>query len=403
MSGLYISYLPVLDPLAQSQVLPYIEAVAQSGVPMLLLTFEPHPRAKEMERQIRSDLKQKGILWRSLRYHKSPSLPATAWDILMGSFYAGWLILKHRVKVVHARAHVPAMIAMTVKKIFRIKMIFDLRGLMAEEYVDGGTWTENGIHFKLTKRMERHFFKQADAVVVLTEKIKDFLKSKGLLNGASTTVIPCCVDLERFPLYPHQQIESLRSELGLSHKKVLLYLGKLGGMYLPAQMVDFFLEAKKGLPDLHFLILTQSDHRLITDPLQGRSIAKDNYTLLTASPKEVPLYLQLADFGISFIKPEFSKTASSPTKLGEYLAAGLPVMANSGIGDCDELLSGNRVGIVIKNFNPETYRSALEAMSDLLSEGELIKKRCRTVAEDLLSLQKVGAPRYRQVYGLLKT
>ena len=40
--------------------------------------------------------------------------------------------------MVHARGHIPATIALALKKRFKTKMIFDLRGLMAEEYVDAG-------------------------------------------------------------------------------------------------------------------------------------------------------------------------------------------------------------------------------------------------------------------------
>ncbi|HPF00203.1 MAG TPA: hypothetical protein PKY63_06015, partial [Bacteroidales bacterium] len=45
------------------------------------------------------------------------------------------------------------------------------------------------------------------------------------------------------------------------------------------------------------------------------------------------LVLSLADYSILFIKPAFSKMASSPIKLGESLAMGVPVICNAGVGD----------------------------------------------------------------------
>ena len=48
-------------------------------------------------------------------------------------------------------------------------------------------------------------------------------------------------------------------------------------------------------------------------------------------PGEVPRYLKAADVAISFIKPCYSKQSSSPTKIAEYLASGLPVVCNAGL------------------------------------------------------------------------
>jgi len=59
---------------------------------------------------------------------------------------------------------------------------------------------------------------------------------------------------------------------------------------------------------------------------------------------DVAAALRDADAGLSFVKPCVSKLASSPTKIGEYLAIGLPVVSTTGIGDIDQLLSGCRFG-----------------------------------------------------------
>ena len=79
---LYISYNGMLDPLGQSQVIPYLKELNQRGVEFTLLSFErPEALAKhetEIER-MRSDLAASGIDWHWLRYHKTPSLPATTY------------------------------------------------------------------------------------------------------------------------------------------------------------------------------------------------------------------------------------------------------------------------------------------------------------------------------------
>ena len=85
---LFISYNGMLDPLGQSQVLPYLRELASRGVRFTLLSFE---RAKAFEpqgvsqcEQLRDKLKAQGIEWHWLRYHQRPSIPATIYDVMAG-------------------------------------------------------------------------------------------------------------------------------------------------------------------------------------------------------------------------------------------------------------------------------------------------------------------------------
>ena len=105
-----------------------------------------------------------------------------------------------QVELVHARAHIPATIALALKRRFGIKMIFDVRGLMAEEYVDAQHWPKGGLRYRVTKGGERRIFAGTDAVVTLTERIWPIIKEWDGLKGRDVphAVIPCCVDLSLF-------------------------------------------------------------------------------------------------------------------------------------------------------------------------------------------------------------
>jgi len=111
----------------------------------------------------------------------------------------------------------------------------------------------------------------------------------------------------------------------------------------------------------------------------------------------MPYYIKLADVGIFFIKPCFSKRFSSPTKLAEYLACGLPLVINSGIGDTGEMVSDNRIGVVIKDFSEKQYLDKTRELLDLMKEGKVLSKRCRLTSEKYLSLD-MGVERYHNVY-----
>src|SRR4051812_8277049 len=107
MRSLYICYFNTEEPLVHTQVLPYLRAVACTGVRVHLLTYEKHGQWHDGEPARRRDLKRRltddGIHWHALTYHKRPSLLATAYDVLLGILYGMWLMMRHRLSVVHAR------------------------------------------------------------------------------------------------------------------------------------------------------------------------------------------------------------------------------------------------------------------------------------------------------------
>jgi glycosyltransferase involved in cell wall biosynthesis len=115
------------------------------------------------------------------------------------------------------------------------------------------------------------------------------------------------------------------------------------------------------------------------------------------TPAEVPRYLKAADIAISFIKPCYSKQSSSPTKIAEYLASGLPVVCNAGVGDLDELIEANNAGALLREFSSEAYQKALDEIEILRGEKKLAE-RLREVARREFDLIEVGRTRYRRLY-----
>jgi len=59
-----------------------------------------------------------------------------------------------------------------------------------------------------------------------------------------------------------------------------------------------------------------------------------------------------------FIKPTFSKKASSPTKWGECLAMGKPIIHNAKIGDINMILESIASGIRINEFSEKEYEKS---------------------------------------------
>jgi glycosyltransferase involved in cell wall biosynthesis len=398
-AALYICYYRITDPLVESQVVAYLRAMARNGVEIHLLTFEQQRLSAPQQEAIRERLQASGIRWHSLRYHQRPSLPATLYDVLAGTLTAARICQRYGIRFVHARAHVPGAMALLLKRLLGYRFLFDLRGLMAEEYLDAGRWPETDLKFRLTKRMERVFLRDADALVMLTERIKqDLMMADPELRhrAEQVQVIPCCVDLSRFHVSEAQR-EEYRTQRGWSERKVLVYLGKVGTWYRPEAMVAFFRAFREQEPRAFFQVLTQDEPAPILAALAAAGITAADFDLRYSAPADLPLILSAADAAISFRAGESSKRAASPTKVGECLAAGLPVITNAGIGDCDELLGGNRVGVVLHAFEEGEYCRGAEQLAALLQEPD-VRPRCRAVAERFLCLEQVGAKRYAAIY-----
>ena len=400
MRSLYVCYYPLSEPLVQTQVVAYLEGLARNGHTIHLLSFETEPLSAAQKRRVSADLRARGIAWHYLKYHKRPSLPATVYDVMCGVWKGLRLIRRHRIDAVHARAHVPATMGLILKKLTGVGLIFDIRGLMAQEYIDIGNWAPDSLPVRLTQKMQDLCIANADGLVVLTERAQALLFGPDSpYNGtppAPLQVIPCCADLTQIEAQETARAR-MRAELGLTDKTVMIYVGKFGGWYLQAEMVDFFVRAREQMPNLHFLVLSQSERELITKEFERVGLGEEHFTLTQVEPARVADYLWAADFSISFIRALPSKIASSPTKIGEYLAAGLPLVCNTGVGDMDTIVEQHQVGVSIDEFASESYSHAAAAIAPLIGDAA-IKERCQRAARAHASLQEVGVPRYCALY-----
>ncbi len=406
MRSLYVSYFGLREPLVQRQVLPYLAELRKNLAEVSLLTFEPvHPARWDASHRtaLLETLRQRRIGWSHLRYHKRPTLPATAVDVLLGALRVARLVRREGIGIVHCRGHVPMAMGALAKRLCRVRLVFDIRGFMPEEYVDAGVWPPGGLLFRLTKRVERHLFAAADAFVVLTERARHHLfaeRRETDARGRPLAVIPCCVDLEDFVIPDPIRVARAKSTLQVEGRRVYVYAGQLGGWYLDDTLVGFLARARAQDPATFAMILTPSPVTELKKELLARGFGEEGFLVRSVGPGQVPEYLLAGDVGLSFIKSCLSKISSSPTKIGEYLAAGLPVVSTAGIGDVDDLLTANRAGWLLRGFDDGAYDDVLNGIGALLTEGAL-RTRLHLVARQNLDLQSVGGPLYRRLYARL--
>jgi len=391
LRALYICYASLSDPLIRTQVVAYLAGLAERGHTIHLLTFETDRPSRARRRELQAEMAALGIAWHGLPYHKRPTLPATIFDTLTGAALATWLVVRHRLRAIHARSHVPLAMALLARLPTRRRIIFDIRGLLAEEYVDAGRWVRGGAPYRVTTWIQGVGLRRADGFVTLTERVRRMLF--GEQPTARTYVIPCCADFDR--LAPGRR--DVRAELSLGDRPVMVYVGKLTGVYMDEEMADFFAVATRQHPDLVFLVLTQSPADSIVAELRRAGVPEDAYRITAAPAAEVGTFLAASDFAICFCHPKPSLIASSPTKIGEYLAAGLPVVSGPDVGDTDTILRDEEAGAVVAAFTPDEYERAAAAIL-AMADDPAARDRCRRVAQRVFSLRDVGIPRYDALY-----
>lgn len=402
---LYICYFWLDTPLVQTQVLPYLREMQKGGIEVYLLTFERRNLSRDEIEINRKKLADECINWHFLKYHKTPSVPATIFDVLNGARFVRKLAKKEKIDVFHGRVHIPMMMGWIANKFLsrKAKLLFDIRGFFPDEYVDAGIWRRTSFAYKMVKYCEKLLLRDSDAFVVLTEKARGILFPKSKESGfderhRGVEVVPCCVDLARFENVNDETRRTMRNKLDVDDRLVVAYVGSFGGFYMTQETADFYGVAKENNPKTFALILTQTPREMIEPLLKDRGFSENDYFIDTVTPHEIPEYLSAADFAVSFIKPSYSKLASSPTKNAEYLAAGLPILVNSKVGDATEQVVEDETGVVIEDFSRESFELAIDEMSQLLIDREQIAGRCRESARKRFDLHEVGGKRYLHVY-----
>jgi glycosyltransferase involved in cell wall biosynthesis len=282
---------------------------------------------------------------------------------------------------------------MLARRLCGAKIIFDIRGLVADEYVDAGIWRTTGPVYRTIKWIERIGIARADQMVVLTERMSAWLVEEMKADPAKIEVIPCCADFSRF----NGKGSGAAPETVAADRFDVVYAGSVTGLYMLEEMGRFFLALRERRPNAYLRILTASPAAEASKTLNDLGLGEEDYWIGAVPPPEIPAYLRRAKVGLSFRKPTFSQIAASPTKVPEYLAAGIPVVSNAGIGDTDRTLLDARVGIVMRDFSRESYDEAVGALLELLDDAGLAV-RCRRIAYERFDLENVGAERYRKLY-----
>ncbi|MFZ7140853.1 MAG: glycosyltransferase [Bacteroidota bacterium] len=399
MNVLYISYDGMTDNLGQSQVIPYLKGLTGYGHHFDIISCEKPDKFKAKETEIRKLLDSLNIGWYPLPYTKEPPVLSTVIDVVRMYRKAYSLHKENKYDAVHCRSYLSAMIGQDMKKKFGTKFIFDMRGFWPDERIDGDLWNiKNPVYrviYNYFKKKELQFFNESDLNISLTHaglnEIKKMKVSIAQINKFS--IIPCCSDYELFKPLPRDL--ALVKQLGFEESnKILCYLGSIGTWYMFDEMMAMFKQLHFQDNSFRLFIMTPEPPSMVYDSAKKIGINDDLIKIVSATRQQVPKYLSIAHLGISFIKPCFSKLSSSPTKMGEMLAAGVPLICNSGVGDVERIINETKTGVIIHGFTEDEMQSVAKRAIEMI---QVPRENIREQSRPVFALES-GVKLYAQAY-----
>jgi glycosyltransferase involved in cell wall biosynthesis len=387
---IYVTYDGLEDQLGKSQVLPYVQGLAERGHEFEIVSFEKPGKPLCYRKRISANVR-----WTALRYHQTPSVPATAFDMAQGLGTVALRGLFSRADLVHVRSYVPCTLVLPWVEMCRVPLLFDMRGFWVDERVEGGRWSAKGRLYRTAKRIERTLLARSDTITMLTGWQQTYLRQDYAFASSirgTLHVIPTCTDLGLFT----PNVEADRDLARVLHgTKVLLYLGAISSYYLPREMAEFYLAWRKYASPARLLVVSRSDLKEIRDVLAAAGVGHE-LVHRTASREEVPAMVRCghASFGLRSGQ-NLAGNGCAPTKMGEALACGLP-FASSMIGDVPLILGPSPAGVCIPDERPVSLDAAARQLAEkAFAPG--MARYARATAERWFSLTE-GVDAYDAIY-----
>jgi glycosyltransferase involved in cell wall biosynthesis len=391
MTILYLSQDGIADHIGQSQVAPYVLGLARRGYDIHLLSAEK-AGTETIAAEYRRRFADAGVRWTTVPYHKP--LIGTLRDLVAMTRAARRIARTERITLVHCRSHPTMPVGVAVKRWTGARLLFDFRDFWADTGMARGrfVWV-----FRLVKRLERRLVLGADHVNCLTHRAVAHLRDSyvGAAPRPTFSVVPCCADFELFQ--PSRYIAETRAALGIAEDAtVLLYLGSIGVEYLLDQMMALFAQLRALRPTAVFLLVVNNAAEAVHAAAAAAGLPPDAIRVTGAARAGVPALIGASDLSVVFIRADLSKIGCSPTKLGETLACGVPVIANAGVGDLDTLLAPAVNGsLTLPDFLPATMLAGLARVLGLKISAAEIRTSALALSLD------AGVDGYASVYEAL--
>lgn len=274
-------------------------------------------------------------LWGQLHIHRPDVLVATSPQFLVG--VAGRAISLSR----------------------RVPFVFEVRDLWPESIVAVGALPESHPVIRTLEAVEKHLYRAADAIVLVTDSFRDRLVERGI-NPSKLFVVKNGVDVGRF--VPRPRTTALRERLGFGDRFVSSYVGTHG----MAHALDSILavaERVKQDDRFRFLFVGDGAERPRLEQL-ARSRALSNVVFLGALPRDqMNDVYATSDLCLVPLRKAELFTTVIPSKIFEILAMERPILLSVD-GEARKLVEASGGGRFVPPEDVDAMTDAIRWMVD---------------------------------------
>lgn len=244
----------------------------------------------------------------------------------------------------------------------RSKYITDFHGDSVHEYCEMKRVYQNYWFIKWLLRKQKHSVITSDMCIFVSENLKEQIEKNVDERVKNYVIVSCGVDVKRFASAkaPKAMAEKLKERI------VIGYSGGLQKWQNIEQIID--LTIRLFATDNRIFLMIYTNHDI--SPYQSKldALGAGNYRVIALKSAEIPAYLKLLDAGLLIRDNLVLNIVSSPTKICEYLAAGLPVICTEFSGDYARSVINGETGYILNN---NTMRAS--ELSDILCYLQNVK------------------------------
>ena len=341
-----------------------------------------------------------------LHFYRTPKpkgllakLPGADPFAVMGAIESRLLELAKTLRPDVIHAHSPVLDAVPAIRVGRklgIPVVYEIRAFWEDAAVDHGTTREGSLRYKLTRALETWAVKNADAVTVICEGLRQDLAARGIAPD-KITVIPNAVDIDKFAVGGRPDPE-LKMKLGLGTSRVLGFIGS----FYAYEGLDLLLDALpailKQMPDVKILLVGGGPQEVALKQQVMMLDVKERVIFTGRVPHaDVNRYYDLIDVLVYARHPMRLTELVTPLKPREAMAQGR-LMVASDVGGHKELIEDGQTGVLFRAGEADDLAAKVVDLLKNEAGWEAMKRNGRAFVESERNWT-ASVARYRGVYG----
>jgi PEP-CTERM/exosortase A-associated glycosyltransferase len=296
-----------------------------------------------------------------------------------------------------ASNHVNAQVALALRDRYGIPVVYEVRGFLEETWRSrASSDVASSDRYRASREVETACMRDADAVVTLSETMRQDILARGGTHEELVVVVPNAVDVDRF--VPGARDPALAARLGIGDDPVVGYISSFTGYEGIRYLIDATAELRRRGHRVRCLLVGDGEERAALEAA-ARATGLDDATFVFTGrvPHERVLdYYRLIDV---FVVPRTNDRVSQlVTPLKPYEAMAMErALVVSAVGALLEIVADGETGRSFTPEDPIALADVVEPLLDDPAERTRLGRAARVWVTEHRTWRQNGA-RYRALY-----